>query len=58
VFQGTNLAPFNGELYLQPAFIPAIEADGIFQALFETLAWRQERLFIYGRWVDVPRLMA
>lgn len=53
-----NLAPFDGELYLYPAFYPPETAADYFQRLYESLAWQQERLFIYGRWLPVPRLMA
>lgn len=56
--QRTNLAPFNGELYWLPSFFPSVEADQLFQKFYDSLAWQQERLFIYGRWVNVPRLMA
>lgn len=50
--------PFDGELYWLQGFFPATQADKLFKELYENLAWQQERLFIYGRWVDVPRLMA
>lgn len=53
-----NLAPGDGELYHLPGFYPAPQADRYFQTLYQTLAWQQERLFIYGRWLNVPRLMA
>ncbi|WP_305909370.1 alpha-ketoglutarate-dependent dioxygenase AlkB [Methylomarinum sp. Ch1-1] len=52
-----NLAPRDGELYLIRAFYRAQQADRLFQQLLAQLDWRQERLFIYGRWIDVPRLM-
>ena len=53
-----NLLPFYGELYWYPRFFPATEAELLFSALLEQIDWQQERLFIYGRWVNVPRLMA
>ncbi len=53
-----NLAPFDGELYLLQAFYPAAEADRYFRRLYQTLDWQAERLYIYGRWLNVPRLMA
>lgn len=58
VLQQANLLPVDGELYWQRGFFPARQADELFQKLYESLIWRQERLFIYGRWLDVPRLMA
>lgn len=58
MIQRTNLVPFDGELYWLQAFFPSAQADKLFKELYENLAWQQERLFIYGRWIDVPRLMA
>ncbi|MGZ4959802.1 MAG: alpha-ketoglutarate-dependent dioxygenase AlkB family protein [Methylomonas sp.] len=53
-----NLAPFDGELYLLSAFYSAAEADGYYLRLYQTLNWQAEQLLIYGRKVNVPRLMA
>lgn len=53
-----NLAPFDGKLYYWPAYYAASEADDLFQILYQNLAWQQEQLRIYGRWLKVPRLMA
>lgn len=53
-----NLVPVDGELYLKRAFYPLSEADQLYHQLLEHLAWQQERLFIYGRWLSVPRLTA
>lgn len=52
-----NHLPFNGELYLINNFYPANEAKIIFDELLYNLNWQQEQLFIYGRKVNVPRLM-
>jgi alkylated DNA repair dioxygenase AlkB len=53
-----NFAPFDGALYWWKGFYPQAEADAYFQNLYQNLAWQQEQLFIYGRWLKVPRLMA
>lgn len=53
-----NLVPFDGELYLLRAFYPLETADRYFHQLYQTLAWQAEQLLIYGRRVNVPRLMA
>ena len=53
----TNLAPFDGELYLYNNFYGLQEADLLFGQLKAELAWQEEAIFIYGRWVKVPRLM-
>ncbi|WP_245395110.1 alpha-ketoglutarate-dependent dioxygenase AlkB family protein [methane-oxidizing endosymbiont of Gigantopelta aegis] len=54
----SNLLPFDGELYLYRSFYTIDQARHIFQQLLAQIDWRQERLFIYGRWLNVPRLMA
>ena len=52
-----NLAPDEGELYLIKAFFSKPESDSLFMDLNSTLAWREEAIFIYGKWCKVPRLM-
>ena len=52
-----NLAPFDGELYLIEQFYRSPESDQLFAALETGLAWQEEAIFIYGKWVKVPRLM-
>lgn len=52
-----NLAPVDGELYLSRAFYSSQQADDLFRQLLAEIAWRQEQLQIYGRRIDVPRLM-
>ena len=52
-----NLAPFDGELYLIKQFYRLPEADRLFAKLETGLAWQEEAIFIFGRWVKVPRLM-
>lgn len=53
-----NLAPRDGELYLLQAFYPQAIADNYFNSLRQNLAWQTEQIHIFGRWVEVPRLMA
>ncbi len=52
-----NLAPFDGELYLFQAFYLQPESDSLFAELQSSLAWQEEDIFIFGKWVKVPRLM-
>jgi len=52
-----NILPFDGELYLVERFYPKNEANQLFYFLLERLAWQQEQIFLYGRWLKVPRLM-
>lgn len=58
MFDQPNLAPVDGELYCWRGFYDGEAANDWFQRLRNGLAWQQERLFIYGRCLDVPRLMA
>ena len=53
-----NLTPYDGELYLIKQFYDREEADGLFESLLQSLAWDEEAILIFGRWVKVPRLMA
>lgn len=53
-----NLLGFDGELYLLRHFYQTDQADHWFERLYRQLDWQQEQLFIYGRWLKVPRLMA
>ena len=53
-----NQAPYDGELYWLRDFYSPANADEYFQRLYRELDWQQEHLFLYGRWVKVPRLMA
>ena len=54
----SNLAPYDGELYLLPKFYPEVEADKYYNQLFKALAWQTEELLIFGRRLKTPRLMA
>jgi alkylated DNA repair dioxygenase AlkB len=54
---GDNLLPFDGELYLIRQFYRPPESDRLFTILMEELAWQEEDIFIFGKWVKVPRLM-
>jgi len=54
---GKNLAPFDGELNLIKQFYRSPESDQLFATLETGLAWQEEAIFIYGKWVKVPRLM-
>jgi alkylated DNA repair dioxygenase AlkB len=52
-----NKLPFDGELYLAEAFYQTDDAQQLFDTLLDKLDWQEERIFVYGRWVKVPRLM-
>jgi alkylated DNA repair dioxygenase AlkB len=52
-----NLLPFDGELLLIKNFYQTVDASDLFNTLLNNLAWQEEKIFLYGRWVKVPRLM-
>lgn len=54
----TNWLPCDGQLYWLRQFYAQDRADSHFQHLYNDLHWQEERLFIFGRWLRVPRLMA
>ena len=56
--RGKNLAPFDGELYLAKQFYRQPESDRLLATLEKNLAWQEETIFIFGKWVQVPRLMS
>lgn len=53
-----NLLNVDGGLYLLRGFFKTIEADFLFDTLLSSIPWKQEKIFIYGRWTKVPRLMS
>ncbi len=57
LFPGSNLLPYNGEVYFFPGFF-AEEADSYFMRLQEEIAWKQEPIKIFGRELMQPRLTA
>lgn len=57
IFDLTNLAPFDGELYLIKQFYSSPEAQLLFTELQSSLAWQEEAIFIFGKSIKVPRLM-
>ncbi len=52
-----NLLPFDGELFLIKNFYQTTDANELFKTLLNSLAWQEEQIYLYGRWVKVPRLM-
>lgn len=52
-----NLAPLDGELYLFKQFYPPDQAEYLLTELLNKLPWQEEKIFIFGKWVKVPRLM-
>jgi alkylated DNA repair dioxygenase AlkB len=52
-----NLLDYDGELYLMKGFYTSAIAQQLFDNLLHSLAWQEEQIFLYGRWIKVPRLM-
>jgi alkylated DNA repair dioxygenase AlkB len=52
-----NLAD-GAELYLIKQFYSPLESDQLFTKLLNKLHWQEEDIFIFGKWVKVPRLMS
>jgi alkylated DNA repair dioxygenase AlkB len=46
------------QVFLYPKFLKTQAADHYFRVLYEDIDWQQEQLFLYGRQVNVPRLIA
>ena len=44
-----------GDLLYAPGFIPAQEADRLFESLRNTIAWRQDFIALFGRRIPLPR---
>lgn len=52
-----NLLPFDGYLFLVKGFFDSDVAQDLFVNLLHSLDWQEEQIFLYGRWLKVPRLM-
>jgi alkylated DNA repair dioxygenase AlkB len=52
----TSIELPGAEVSLDPAWLPATEADALLQALREAVPWETHRIRIFGRAVDSPRL--
>lgn len=52
--QGQNLLPFDGEVLLYPYFFK----EDVFARIVEETPWKQDKMKIYGKEVDFPRLTA
>ena len=55
---GYALDMVDAEVVMFAGFFPVKEADALFTALCETIAWRQNTIKLYGRVMDQPRRTA
>lgn len=51
-----NILPFDGEVYLYPNFFEEEGTLGIFEQLKHSILWKQDKMKIYGKMVNFPRL--
>jgi alkylated DNA repair dioxygenase AlkB len=58
IFNNThqNLLPFDGEVFLYPNFYQEDDVYDLFEELKHSILWKQDKMKIYGRAVNFPRL--
>lgn len=54
----TTFSLADAEVALWPAALAEDEATTLFDALRDCIAWQHEQVLIFGRWCQVPRLVA
>jgi alkylated DNA repair dioxygenase AlkB len=57
-FFNQNLLPCDGEVNVYPGFFGKSESDYYFESLLNTIDWQQDKMKIYGKEVNLPRLTA
>ena len=53
-----NLLPFDGEVFLYENFLTEKSAFEWYKLLDKNIAWKQEGMKMYGKYLDFPRLTA
>ncbi|CAN5918942.1 alpha-ketoglutarate-dependent dioxygenase AlkB [soil metagenome] len=48
----------DGELTFHPAFFPPADSDRLLQGLVQDTPWRQDKIRLFGKEIDQPRLTA
>jgi alkylated DNA repair dioxygenase AlkB len=56
--KGYNLLPKEGEVLVYPEFFSKEESDRLFEALSRTIQWQQDKIRLFGKAIDLPRLTA
>ena len=51
-----NLLPYDGTAVLHTSAVP--DADSLFERLRSEIPWADHQVFVFGRWVQQPRLTA
>lgn len=53
-----NVLPKDGEALYYPNFLPRGESDVLLAKLLKEIKWKQEKVKMYGKMVNIPRLTA
>lgn len=53
-----NILPKDGEAFLYPAFLSRGIGDELLGKLIKGVKWKQEKIHMYGKMVNIPRLTA
>lgn len=53
-----NILPFNGEVFYHPDFFSTAESDHYLKRLVDSVPWKQEPIFLFGKEIMQPRLTA
>lgn len=53
-----NILPRDGEVFLHPAFLNREDSDEFFSRLLKGVKWKQEKIRMYGKVVNIPRSTA
>lgn len=53
-----NLLPIDGEMYFYPNYFCTNESAMYFKYLLTDIAWQQEQIKLFGKWLMQPRLSA
>lgn len=56
--ENTLITVIDQQVFLYPKFLNKPLADHYFRILYDEIDWQQEELFLYGRRLKVPRLIA
>jgi alkylated DNA repair dioxygenase AlkB len=48
----------DAEVFFYPTFFPRAQSDTLYQQLLDTTNWKQEKIKLYGKPIDLPRLTA
>ena len=56
--ENTLITVIDQQAFLYPKFLDKPDADQYFRVLYDEIDWQQEELFLYGRRLNVPRLIA